>query len=182
MNERGNGRESNARYESILQHDFVEAIMQGARENLLKDGRLEAALFLHLQGGKQGVVPLPLPPTHPEKKTYFTLLGFNLIKTGQVIQEAVLIAETWFVEAHNGAAPLDTAPSEHPQRKEAFTLVGRDAQAGQYVFALQPFHRDSRDQPVFEDVMFEQFFGPPDRANYSISLLDYLFQGNGNFK
>ena len=71
--------------------------------------------------------------------------------------------------------PPEIAPIQHPQRKEAITLVGRDALTQRFVFAIQPFHRDQQDVPGFESLMFDQFDGTPDNKYNATGLLDYLF-------
>ena len=93
---------------------------------------------------------------------YFTFLGLSFLETGRRVQEAVLLSESWYLEKAVGSDPPAIAPSQHPQRKEAITLVGRNAAAQQFVFAIQPFQRDAQDAPVFEALAFERFDGHPD--------------------
>ena len=175
MVERGNGKESAHEHETILSQDFGDAIMQGARENLSAHGSLTTTLFLRLGNGDRGLIPLSLPPTHAEKRIYFTFLGLSFLETGQRIREAVLLSESWYIEKTEGCDPPEIAPSQHPQRKEAITLVGRDAAAQRFVFALQPFHRDPQNALVFEPLTFEQFDGHPDDKYFATGLLDDLF-------
>ena len=85
-------------HETILSQDFVDAIMQGARENLVAHGSLTTTLFLRLGNGERGLIPLSLPPTHAEKRIYFTFLGLSFHETGRRIREAVLLSESWFIE------------------------------------------------------------------------------------
>lgn len=44
--------------ESILERQFVEPILAGAKENLQRDGSLMPVLFLRMQNGEAGIVPL----------------------------------------------------------------------------------------------------------------------------
>jgi hypothetical protein len=175
MVERGYRIESAHEHETILSQDFVDAIMQGARENLAEHGSLTTTLFLRLGNGERGLIPLSLPPTHAEKRMYFTFLGLSFLETGQRIRESVLLSESWYIEKTEGCDPPEIALSQHPQRKEAITLVGRDALAQRSVFAIQPFHRDLKDAPVFESLTFEGFDEPPDNKYNATGLVDYLF-------
>ena len=177
MVERGPDIEPAQKQETILSRDFVDAIMQGARENLAAHGSLSTTLFFRLDNGERGVVPLSLPPTHEDKRMYFTFLGLSFLEAGTQIHEVVLVSESWYVESPEGHDPPDFAPNQHPQRKEAIILVGRDNHALRFIFAIQPFHRDSQDNPVFEPLALEQFEEQFDKNQYSTGLLDNLFPG-----
>lgn len=174
MPERGNGNEAAQHNESILSRDIVETILQGARENLAAHGSLIATLFLNLNDGQRAIIPLSMPETSEEKQMYFSMLGLSVRETGRTIHESILISESWYVAPTDGKYP-DTPPSEHPNRKEAITLAGRDSMGQQYVFAIQPFNRDEGNQPVFEEIDLHQFGEDIDQNLYSTGLLDYLF-------
>ena len=174
MPERGNGNEPVQKIESILSRDIVEIILQRARENLTAHGSLVATLFLKLNDGQRAIIPLSIPETPEEKQIYFTLLGLSVIETRRTIKEAILVSESWYVAPTDGQYP-DTPPSEHPDRKEAITLAGRDSLGLHYVFAIQPFHRDKRDQPIFEELDLQHFGDDIDKNLYSTGLLDFLF-------
>ena len=174
MLERGNGNEPVHQNESILSSDIVETILQGARENLTAHGSLAATLFLNLNDGQRAIIPLSMPETTEEKQMYFTMIGLSVRETGRTIHEAILISESWYVAPTDGKYP-DAPPSEHPDRKEAITLAGRDSLGIHYVFAIQPFHRDKLGQPVFEELDLQNFGEDIDKKLYSTSLLDFLF-------
>ena len=175
MVERGPRIEPAREQETILSRGFVDVILQGARENLAAHGSMATTLFLRLDNDERCLFPLSPPPTYPEKRNYFIFLELSFLETGRRIQEAVLLSESWYIEKTVGSHPPEIAPSQHPQRKEAITLVGRDAAAQHSVFALQPFHRDPQNALVFEPLTFEQFDGHPDHKYYAAGLLDYLF-------
>lgn len=174
MPERGNGNEDNQKDESILSRDTVETILQGARENLSAHGSLVATLFLKLNDGQRAIIPLSMPETSEDKQMYFSVLGLSVRETGRNVHEAILISESWYVAPTDGEYP-DAPPSEHPDRKEAITLAGRDSLGLQFVFAIQPFHRDEHDQPVFEELDLQHFGDDLDKNLYSTGLLDFLF-------
>lgn len=175
MIERGNGNEPFHKNETILNRDTVDSILQGARENLSSHGSLVTTLFLKLDTGERTIVPLSIPETSVEKQAYFTLLGFSVRDQGFDIQEAILVSESWYVAPSDGQYP-NQAPSEHPDRKEAITLAGRDNLGLRYVFAIQPFHRDTQNGPIFEEMELHDFDGNLDHKSYSTGLLDFLFK------
>ena len=174
MLERGNGNEPVQNHESILSRDIVETIFRGARENLTTHGSLVATLFLKLDDGARVIVPLSMPETPGEKQLYFTQLGLSVRENGQEIHEAILISESWYVAPLDGKYP-DLAPSEHPDRKGAITLAGRDSLGLHYVFAIHPFHRDAQNQPIFKEQDIHHFGEDIDKNLYSTGLLDYIF-------
>jgi len=175
MLERGNGTEPVQNNESILSCDTFETILQGARENLASHGSLVATLFLKLDTGERTIVPLSMPETPVEKQAYFTLLGLSVRDQGCDIHEAILVSESWYVAPVDGKYP-DQAPSEHIDRKEAVTLARRDNLGLRYVFAIQPFHRDPQNGPVFDELELHDFDGSLDHKSYSTGLLDLLFK------
>jgi len=180
MVERGTTIEPVHNHESILAREFVDTILQGARENLAAHGSSQATVFFKLDNGERGIVPISIPEFHEDKQIYFMLLGLTFFERGRRVQEAILVSESWYVGASEGDHLLHVAPSQHPQRKEAITLAGRDFQGQKYVFAIQPFTRDSCNQPIFEPIVLEQFGEQPDDNNYSTGLLDHIFLGVNN--
>ena len=174
MVERGPKAESIHNAESLLSEEVVEEILDDARRIINTSGSLHPTLFVQLENGERGVVPLSLPETHSEKRIYFSLLGISFLQTGHKIREAILVSEAWIV-AQPEAQGLDVSPSQHPKRKEAITLVGRDADNTRLVFAIQSFQRDDHNQLVFENLEIEHFNGAPDPQYNTIGLLDYLF-------
>ena len=175
MLERGNGNEPDQKHESILSRDTVETILQGARENLSSHGSLVATLFLILDTGERTIAPLSMPESPADKQAYFSLLGLSVRDQGCDIQEAILVSESWYVAPGDGQYP-DQAPSEHPDRKEAITLAGRDNLGLRYIFAIQPFNRDPQNGPVFDELELHDFDGNIDHKSYSTGLLDFLFK------
>ena len=174
MVERGNGKEPKQNQISILERDVIEFILEGARENLNTHSSLVPTLFMRLNNGDRTITPLSLPGNPNEKQVYFTLLGQAVRESGRDIQEAVLVSEAWYVTPKGENAPF-AAPSRHPDRKEAISLVGRDALGLRQVFAIQPFHRDPENHPVFEPLELHHLDENADQNFYSTGLLDYLF-------
>ena len=89
-----------------------------------------------------------------------------------------MVSEAWIVTQPE-AQELEVAPRQHPNRKEAIALVGRDAQNSSLVFAIQPFQRDDENQLVFDPVELEHFSDTPNPQYCATGLFDHLFpQGN----
>jgi hypothetical protein len=174
MVERGNGNEPVQEQETILSSEMVETILQSARHHLHKYGSVIATLFVKLDHDERAVIPLAIPETHEEKQMYFTLLGVTISEEGRQLQEAILLSESWVLAPIDREFP-EVSPHQHPGRKEAITLAGRDASGLHYVFAIQPFHRNEQNQPVFEELDLQHFGEDIDKNLYSTGLLDYLF-------
>lgn len=174
MVERGPKHEPIQYLESLLSKAVVERILDDARQNLAASGSLQPTLFVQLENGERGIVPISLPESHPEKRIYFSLLGMSFFQTGHMVREAILVSEAWVITQPE-AQGLDVAPSQHPNRKEVITLVGRDAQNSSLVFAIQPFQRDDDNRLVFDVLEFEQYMDVPDAQYCATGLLDHLF-------
>lgn len=162
--------------DTILAQPFVEGILGHARQNLKKDGSLAPVLFLQFQDGDGGILPLDLSEIYEERQMYFAAIGRSFVSAGKSIAEALFLSETWYVEAEkNERLTLDVAPSKHPRRREAITIVGRDAPRTRYTMVVQTFGRDSHQRPVFEQVDVAEYntFGNP--TSGPVGLLDQLF-------
>lgn len=161
---------------SILSQEFVEGILRQARHNLKKDGVLVPMLFLRFKDGEGGMMPLDLPDTHEERRLYFAALGLAFLNAGKKLDEALFLSETWYVgEDTKQRLSLDVEPSKHPKRREAITIVGRDAPRTRYAMVIQVFGRDHHQQPVFESLPVANYnvFGTP--SSGPVGLLDHLF-------
>lgn len=161
---------------SILERSFVEHILFGAQENLRRDGALAPVLFFRSQDNVLGILPLALPETTEEKYAYFGLLGVGLIAAGKEAQEALFLSETWYLAAKPGLQlEEEIRPREHPQRREAITIVGRDRLRSHFTFVVQLFHRDARNRFVFGAKEVEEYNIRAAEGIEAVGLLDALF-------
>ena len=169
-------REPRSLSESILGKEFVDVVMGAAQMNLAKDGELVPALFLQTQDDEQMVVVLEnFPADGDEKRLYLASLGVALHSTGRRIDEAIFLSEVWYVEEEKEGEHLEARPSQHPQRREAIAVMGRDAQRSRLTHVLQPFHRDNQNQPVFDKVAVAEYNVPAEQTPQAFGLVDYLF-------
>jgi len=174
MQERGDRKDSLNPYESILTPEHVEDILARARRVLEHDGYLESLLFLNLLHGEKVVTKVSLPYSHQEKQAYFTFLGKAIRYAGHKIGEAILLSESWVVLVPE-SNQLRVSPSHHPNRREAITLVGRNAINNRLIFAVQTFSRNDQDRLIFDPIKLNQVSGSLDPEYYAAGLLDYLF-------
>jgi hypothetical protein len=176
--EHESGGERKGRQASILTRDFVRGILRGAQQNLVHDGGLAPVLFLRLDNDERGMLALDRPPTHDEKVKYFAGLAFVIEHAGRRIHEVLFVSESWYVSKEEGRElSTEIRPSQHPDRKEAIVLVGRDAKGTCQAFLVQPFTRDIHNRPVLGDVEVEEYHGPESQADTrATGLVDYLFR------
>ena len=174
-------REQPSQSESILAKEFVETVLTAARVNVERDGALHPVLFLELRSDEQVVMLLKeFPDTVGERQEYFTALGMALSHTGRRIDEAVFVSEAWYVGMEEGGTEFDVAPSQHPERREAVVVMGRDVKRTRLTHVLQPFHRGDRNQPVFDQRVMEEYNIPAEQFPQAVGLVDYLFAGEKN--
>lgn len=161
---------------SILGQKFVEFILEGARQNLLKDSNLAPMLFLRFKSGERGILPLALPSTVEERQEYFRAMGVSFATTGKAIDQALFLCETWYVETEEGKQlNLAVPPSRHPKRREAITVMGRDAERTRYTAVIQLFHRDRHQRPVFEPITEADYNAFVTPGTGPVGLIDHLF-------
>ncbi len=167
------GPESGA---SILAQEFVEVILTMAQENLRRDGALAPVLFVRFQGGEQAITLLDLPATTEEKEDYLAALGLSFRQTGRVVEEALFVSETWYVAAEPGQRlNLDVAPSRHPRRQEAITIVGRNADRTRHTIVVQTFGRDRHQRPVLGRMEAAEYNTLSGQGSRPVGLVDYIF-------
>jgi hypothetical protein len=161
--------------ESILTAENVQQILKVAKENLMRDGAVQPVLFLHLTTGEHLVTPVELSGTTQDKIRYINHVGFSLWQSGKVVAEAIMLAEGWFVSAKESGLDLTVPPSQHPERREALVLIGRDADRTRITSVVQPFNRDENGKPVWQALEMTAFNTPPSRDMQMVGLLDYFF-------
>ena len=160
----------------MLDSTTIQEILNIGKKNLELDGKLYPILFFRLQTGEQLYTALKLPDGADMRRLYITGLGFSLLKDGKVLEEAVMLTEGWVVAVNKKADYLAVAPSQHPQRKEAIIMIGRDAAKSRQFLLIQPFTRGSKNEPLWEKV---EGIMPDDDPKASElcyqGLLDFLF-------
>lgn len=163
---------------SILEKVVLEPILLTARQNFVRDGFLIPILLLQLETLPPKLVPLNLPSTSEQKQRYFTQIGAQLDRAGQVLQAAVMLFESWYVNAQAAPAATRFLPSQHPCRQEAIILMGRNAEHSRVTLLIQPFVRNRDNQPVWGSPPFADYNESVKKASKSSGLLDYLFLAN----
>ena len=100
-----------------LEKPFVDDMLRQARLNLLKDGSLAPVLFVKFQTGEKGVLPLDLAENEEHKPEYLAAVGMTFVAVGKQLEEALMLAESWYVSSDDTALNFDLRPREHPQRR-----------------------------------------------------------------
>ena len=161
--------------DSILEKNFVDGMLRQARINLLKDGSLAPVLFVKFQAGEKGVLPLDLSENEEHKPEYLAALGMTFVAVGKQLEEALMLAESWYVSSDDTTLNFDLRPREHPQRREAITMMGRNAERTRYTFVVQTFGRDEKQRPVMERLAVAEYNVPVSSQTDAVGLVDYLF-------
>jgi len=81
----------------------------------------------------------------------FQALGKTIRSQKGAIKEAVLLCETWMVNAQEVPDATKYMPSQHPCRYEAIVLMGRNADKTRSVSVIQKFTRDEHNAPVWSE-------------------------------
>ncbi len=163
---------------SILTQGVLEPLLRTARQNLARDGFLIPFLLVKFAATVPVIVPLDLPTTPEQKQRYFRQLGLQFGRGGQLMQAAVMLSESWFVNAQQAPAASRFLPSAHPCRQEAIMMVGRNADNTRATHVIAPFVRAGNHQPVWGAYPIAVYDEPVKAAGKSIGLLDYLFLAN----
>lgn len=174
----GGGDDQLMHTHSLLAQAFVEPVFKLARQNLERDGFLAPVLFVNSGASDPLIVPLPQLPSSQERQRAFTALGVRLRRQGQTIHEAVLLMESWTVNAQKAPAALRFPPSQHPSRQEAIVLVGRNADNTWVTYVMQVFTRQQNKRLVWGEVPLVVYNAPAETVGRPSGLLDDLFLAN----
>ena len=136
---------------NILGKTTLLDLLKEARNNLEGDGTLQPMLFIELSIGKGIILPLEIPNDSAVKYRMFQSIGNHVREQKGAIKDAVLLCETWIVEAKEAPDATKYMPSQHPCRKEAIVLVGRNADKTRSAIVIQTFTRDEHNAPVWSD-------------------------------
>lgn len=163
---------------SILAKVFCEHIFTTARKNLEHDGFLAPVLFVNVGTSGPVIVPLKYSLSPQGKQRYFMELGIQFRILGQTILEAVMLMESWTVNAQTAPSVLRFPPSQHPSRQEAVVLLGRNATNTIVTFVMQVFTKGNNNHLVWGEMPMALYNKPAEMAARPSGLLDYLFVAN----
>lgn len=160
--------------DSILSFENVQRILATAKENLKCDKFLQPVLFIQLATGEHLAAPVELSGTTAEKVFSIRRISYSLLEEGKTIEEAILLGEGWFVAAKE-PHELSVPPSQHPDRREAIFLMGRNAKKTRIISIVQPFVWGANGEPIWQHIELNDHDGQPGRDTDQVGLLDYLF-------
>jgi hypothetical protein len=165
---------------SILTKSFVTDMLETAQDNLSRDGYLVPVLMVKTTKGKGRIIELRdlmRAKNHQQKRLYIATIGKKLQEKDGV-KEALLFLEGWYVDPLEPGA-LQIPPSEHPARREAIVVIGRNAKYTRTTMVVQPFTRDKDNKPVWEAMPIARYNQPSALGSRPMGLLDYLFGKDG---
>jgi len=167
---------------SMLTKGVAESLLRAACENFEMDGFLVPVLLLDVTEQGRLMHTLKAWPNTPEQKqAYFNNIGSYYWRLGQLIREAIMLMESWLVLSQEAPGAFRMQPSQHPCRKEALVLIGRDAANTRSTQVIQPFTRDPSNKPVWSKSLMAIYDEPVKQGHSTQGLLDDLFQANQRF-
>jgi len=167
---------------SFLAQAVLEPMLNTARKNLERDGYLVPVLFVQASIAGLQIGSLMLPQTPEQKRRYLAGLGSAFRQRDQMIRSAAMLSESWFVNAQETPGTMTIPPSKHPDRQEAISLIGRDANKTRITHVIKPITRDAQNRPLCGDPVIAFYNEPAQTTGKFNSLLDYLFLANKGVK
>lgn len=167
---------------SLLSKSVIDGFVQAAQDNLQRDGHLEPMCFLRFT--KDEVMGIPLSTLGPgdtaeERQQAMLRLRQQVSAAGAVVHEAVMLLETWYLEAKDTDPSCTVPPSEHRARQEAIVIVGRNTNQTRTTMVIQPFSRDEHKRLVWGEPPVAYYNQPPGGEHSFSGLLDFLFFAPG---
>ncbi len=133
----------------LLEKEALLGLLINGRTAIEKFGTLQPMLFSELSNGERIMCPLRLPDESSEQYQKFNTLGKQIRSQCGSIETAVAMLEIWIVYGNEAPDIKKYRPSQHPCRREAIVLVGRNADKTRLVIVIQTFTRDEHNAPVW---------------------------------
>jgi len=162
---------------SMLAKQEIDKLLAVAKRCAERGYAVGQILFLHVVDGRFLHMLLDFQGDAEAKAAQFLVLGRQLHEQGLMPLEAVMLSESWFVDAQKAPAALQLAPSQHPARQEAIVLIGRSADNRRYTQVVQPFTRDKSNKPVWQPLCLAAYDESRDALDGPTGILDFLFEG-----
>ena len=162
---------------TILAKQEIDQIMQVAKQCAEQGGCVRQLVLLHVAGDQFLQMHLNLEGDADAKAVQLLTIGAGLYARGLTPSEALLVSESWIVNAQKAPAAMQFAPSQHPARQEAIVIVGRSADNRRYSQVIQPFMRDKANRPVWQPRFLATYDEPRTAQDGPTGVLDYLFAG-----
>lgn len=159
---------------SLLNKEQLLTFLQLARLRLEQNGSLTTILMTSLHTGEVLVDGVQLPDDFVQKCLLLKSIGRKIREEHGGIREAVLVAETWYIDAHGAPNATRYRPSQHPCRQEAITIMGRGEDKGRTAIVIQTFTRDEHNAPVWLEPHIN-VVAPGEEGMAARGILDYLF-------
>ncbi len=175
MIRRENEKEPTQSSESILEKEFVDSILESAKEELRIEGTLSPTLFLRLESGKRVTLPVSLHESDEDRQFYLATLAKSFAGIGQPVEEAVFLVTGWYVESEESKDNRRIVPSRHPKRQEVLSLVGRNTDRTSCTLVIQPFRRNQKREILFENLVAAEYAVSTGKATEAVWFLDPLF-------
>lgn len=162
---------------TILSKEQITQNLEVVKSVMENEDRLEPVVFIKLSNGNNIVTSLDTISKISDsdlKRFYLKLLKKAIVeKHNAEIEEAVMLLETWFVTAKDNNY-LSSMPSQHPKRKEAIVICGRNKDKSKSSFVLQPFERRGKKIKWLDKAL--EIYESSKSSNIGFEgLVDYIF-------
>ncbi len=158
-------------YDSDQLKAVAMTVMRIAKENLQKDGRLDACGLIFTTSGLAKTVEFKFKGLKQKRKIQANF-GFEVMKQGGVA--VIVVMETWFASHPHVPADFTKSLADYPWHKEAILVEGSSL-TGTRVLMLQPFHREGSaivfDELVIPDETFSW------ESEWTSGLWDHITEG-----
>lgn len=160
--------------DSLLSEESIKRHIEFAQEVLENQGYLSVQLVFHFHSGEKASVIIEKNLSEPdEKRAAIQALGQQLRARHGGIREVIFISESWITNSSIPDADK-IRPSQHPARREAIIVAGRNEDNSCFALATQFFSREGEDELVWHEIVVHQC----DEGDGQVfgGILDYLFE------
>lgn len=162
------------RGESILEKEFVESVLESARETLRAEGALTPALLLQVQSGKDIRLPVSLENSDDEREFYFATLSKSLEGIAQPITESLLVV-TGSYAASPESKRRRVRDKQEQKKYPVLSVAGRNRENTRFTCVLQFFRRIQDREFLFGDFIAAEYAVSDGKAKEATWFLAPLF-------
>ncbi|MGB6065720.1 MAG: hypothetical protein WBG50_13005 [Desulfomonilaceae bacterium] len=158
-------------YDSDQLKAVAMTVMSIAKENLQKDGHLDACGLIFTTSGLAKTIEFKFKGIKQKRKIQANF-KFEVMKQGGVA--VIVVMETWFASRPDMPSDLTASLAEYPRRKEAIVIEGSSL-TGTSVLMIQPFHREG------STIVFDELVIPDGtlswESEWTSGLWDHITEG-----
>jgi hypothetical protein len=166
---------------SILSKTYIQRLLIESYQNMCWHIEIEPRLVMQTKTGETSPLLLQIPQDAKAKHMYMYAVGVTFAEVIGMPTAALLISDSWYVDASKAPQAMSIPPSQHPARQNAIIVAGRTADNLVHSMVVHPYTIEQC-RVVFDKTAHEVYEEKRGIEDTSSSILDAFFEGARTYK